>query len=106
MISESMKAKIKGHCLEIIGLCYESKPDPLKILNSAIALANTNAALAREWAAGIAEAESELEGEMPDENWLLAQKIRLEDHLRVTVRTTKENIARKIREGNASEEKD
>lgn len=106
MTSERMKAKIKDLCLEVIGLCYESKPDPMKILSSAISLANANAALAREWAAGIADAEPELEGEMPDENWLLAQKVRMEDHLRATVRTTKQNIARKIREGNVSEPKD
>lgn len=52
---EKYKAEIKDLCMAIIGLSYESKPDPVKILNRSMALANVNAALAREWAARIAE---------------------------------------------------
>ncbi len=70
-----------------------------KILNRAMALANANGELAREWAAQVAESEPELEGPMPDENWALAQRVRLEDQLRATVRTAKKNIARRIRTG-------
>lgn len=51
------KEEIKSLCMEIIGLSYESKPDPVKILNRSMALANANAAMAREWAAKIAEGE-------------------------------------------------
>jgi len=53
--TEKYREQIKSLCMEIIGLSYESKPDPVKILNRAMALANVNAALAREWAAKIAE---------------------------------------------------
>lgn len=51
----------------------------------------------RERCAKVAENEEELNGPMPDENWVMSQRVRLEDHLRATVRVTKENIARKIR---------
>lgn len=49
------KQQIKDLCMEIIGLSYESRPDPLLILNRSMALANVNAAMAREWAAKVAE---------------------------------------------------
>lgn len=51
------KAEIKNLSLEIIGLSYESRPDPIKILNCSVKLANVNAAMAREWAAKVAEKE-------------------------------------------------
>ena len=50
MKTEEIKTTIKDLCLEIIGLSYESRPDPMKILNRAMALANANGDLAREWA--------------------------------------------------------
>lgn len=53
-----VKEEIKSLCMEIIGLSYESRPDPVKLINRSMALANANAALAREWAAKIAEAEA------------------------------------------------
>ncbi len=53
---DTHKQQIKDLCMEIIGLSYESKPDPVKILNRSMALANVNAAMAREWAAQIVEA--------------------------------------------------
>lgn len=46
----------------------------------------------------VAETEPELEGQMPEANRIAAQKIDLEDHLRATVRATKKNIARRMRE--------
>jgi hypothetical protein len=45
----------------------------------------------------IAESEPNLEGPMPDENWVMSQRVRLEDHLRATVDATKRNIAKRIR---------
>lgn len=52
----------------------------------------------RERCAKVAESEPNLEGPMPDENWVMSQRVRLEDHLRVTVDLTKRNIAKRIRE--------
>jgi hypothetical protein len=51
----------------------------------------------RERCAKVAESEPELEGPMPPENIEAAKLVSLEDHLRVTVRLTKANIARRIR---------
>lgn len=53
----------------------------------------------RERCAAIADSEPALEGPMPPENAAIAQKVSLEDHLRATVKVTRENIARRIREG-------
>lgn len=53
----------------------------------------------RERCARIAESELELEGPMPEANIEAAKLISLEDHLRITVRLTKGNIAKRIREG-------
>jgi hypothetical protein len=53
--TEAAKQVIRELCMEIIGLSYESKPDPIKILNRSMALANANATLAREWAATVAD---------------------------------------------------
>lgn len=52
----------------------------------------------RERCAKVAESEPELEGPMPPENVEAAKLVSLEDHLRITVRLTKTNIARRIRE--------
>lgn len=57
LATTNCKEEIKSLCMEIIGLSYESKPDPVKILNRAMTLANVNAVLVREWAAAIAESE-------------------------------------------------
>lgn len=51
----------------------------------------------RETCAQIAESEPELEGPMPPENIAAAKLVSLEDHLRITVRLTKTNIAKRIR---------
>lgn len=67
-----------------------------------VEVCRTVAEVERERCAKIAESEEELNGPMPDENWVMAQRVRLEDHLRATVRVTKENIARRIR-GSAGE---
>lgn len=94
-----LKTQIKDLCMEIIGLSYESRPDPMKILNRAMALANANGDLAREWAAQIAESEPELDGPMPQENVDAVNKVGIEEALRATVRLAKRNIARRIRTG-------
>lgn len=99
MKTEEIKTAIKDLCMEIIGLSYESKPDPVKILNRAMALANANGDLAREWAAQIAESEPELEGPMPPENIEAVNRVGMEEALRATVRLAKRNIARRIRTG-------
>lgn len=75
--TEALKAQIKSLCMEIIGLSYESKPDPVKILNSSMTLANVNGALAREWAAGVAE-----------------------NHIAAINQNPQDEIAKKIRAGN------
>ena len=93
MIKREEQKEVRDALMEVLGLAYESKPDPVKIINAA-----SRACLAeRERCAKAAEAEEELPGEMPDENWVMSQKVRLEDHLRTTVRTAKSNIAYRIR---------
>lgn len=99
MKTEEIKTTIKNLCMEIIGLSYESRPDPMKILNRAMALANANGDLAREWAAQVAESEPELEGPMPKENVEAVNRVGMEEALRATVRLAKRNIARRIRTG-------
>lgn len=99
MKTEELKTQIKDLCMEIIGLSYESRPDPMKILNRSIALANANGDLAREWAAKIAESEPELEGPMPQENIDAVNRVGMEEAFRATVRLAKKNIARRIRTG-------
>jgi hypothetical protein len=90
---DPIRKAIQDAYMEVIGLSYESKPDAMKIINAATRLALAE----RERCARAAEAEEELPGEMPDENWVMSQKVRLEDHLRTTVRTAKKNIASRIR---------
>ncbi len=99
MKTEEIKATIKDLCMEIIGLSYEAKPDPVKILNRAMTLANANGELAREWAAQVAESEPELPGPMPQENTDAVNQVGLEKAFRVTVQLVKKNIARRIRTG-------
>lgn len=40
--------------------------------------------------------EEELSGPMPDENWIMSQKVNLENHLRATVQCVKRNIKTRI----------
>lgn len=73
--------------------------------NAAQTLSDTHEILdlVRERCAQIAEAEPELPGPMPDENWVMSQKVRLEDHLRAVVRCTKKSIAERIRKSTFGE---
>lgn len=81
-----------------------SCPHPLKLLTDASGRCmhcyeiERAVALERERCAKMAESEEELAGPMPDENWVMSQRVRLEDHLRALVRLTKTNIARRIRQ--------
>ena len=42
--------------------------------------------------------EEELPGPMPDENWIMSQRVNLETHLRSTVQCVKRNIKTRIEE--------
>jgi hypothetical protein len=70
------KEEVKSLCMEIVGLSYESKPDPVKILNRSVALANVSAAMAREWAAKIADEHQGVCGNHGTCNADIAKKIR------------------------------
>lgn len=43
--------------------------------------------------------EEEFPGPMPDENWIMSQRVNLENHLRVTVQCVKKNIKDRIEAG-------
>ena len=40
--------------------------------------------------------EEEFNGPMPDENWIMSQRVNLENHLRATVQCVKRNIKARI----------
>lgn len=88
MSDEGLKRTLE----EVINLAYAEKPDAIKIINAV-----SRAVLEeRDRCVQVVEVERELEGPMPDENWVMAQRVNLEEHLRATVRTVKKNVIARI----------
>lgn len=74
---------------EIINM---DRKDTVKVIHALTRLVMAE----RERCANEVSAEAELEGTMPDENWVMSKKVNLENHLRATVKVAKRNILERI----------